>query len=105
MPYKSEKIKIEGTKFDRRIKLTPKDKLEIVKIRQEQGTSYQKIANQFKVSKRCIIFICKPETLEASNKAREERGGSKIYYDKEKQNQAKKEHRRYKQELFTKKLI
>lgn len=29
MPYKSEKIKIQGGKYDRRVKLTPEEKKEI----------------------------------------------------------------------------
>lgn len=105
MPYLSEKIKIEHTTFDRRIKLTPDDKVLIKHIREEQGLSYNKIAIQFNVSKRTIIFICKPETLEANKKARAERGGSKIYYDREKQNETTKEHRQYKQTLKLKGLI
>lgn len=105
MPYKSEKIKIVNTLFDRRVKLTPDDKELIKWLREEEQTSYQKLANQFKVSKRTIIFICKPETLEACKKKRADRGGSKIYYDKEKHSEAIKEHRQYKQELKLKGLI
>jgi len=99
MPYKSSKIKIEGTEFDRRIKLTAEDKELIKWLRDEEEISYQKLANQFNVSKRTIIFICKPESLEASKKARALRGGSKIYYRKEKHSETIKEHRRYKQDL------
>ena len=105
MPYLSEKIKIEHTKFDRRIKLTPEDKVLIKWLRDEEEISYNKLAIQFKVSKRTIIFICKPETLEACKKARAERGGSKIYYNKEKQSETIKEHRQYKQGLKLKGLI
>jgi DNA-binding XRE family transcriptional regulator len=102
MPYISEQIKIVDTAFDRRVKLTPDDKVLIAQIREEEGTSYQKLANQFKVSKRTIIFICKPETQEASYAARVARGGSKIYYNKEAHTETMREHRRYKQELFLK---
>lgn len=105
MPYKSEKIKIEGTKFDRRKKLDDEDKKLIKWLREEEKISYQKLANQFNVSKRLIIFICKPETLEACKKRRKERGGSKIYYKKEEQTEAVREHRRYKQKLFLEKKI
>ncbi len=100
MPYKSEKIAIAGTKNDRRIKLTEEDKKLIKWLREEEEISYQKLANQFKVSKRTIIFICKPETLEACKKKRAERGGSKIYYDKEYHTESIREHRQYKQKLF-----
>jgi hypothetical protein len=102
MPYKSEKIKIVDTAFDRRVKLTPDDKVLVKQIRDEEGTSYQKLANQFQVSKRLIIFICKPETQEASYAARIARGGSKIYYDRQKHTEVIKEHRRYKQDLYLK---
>jgi DNA-binding XRE family transcriptional regulator len=100
MPYLSEKIKIENTQFDRRIKLTSDDKELIKWLREEEGISYQKLANQFNVSKRTIIFICKPETLEACKKKRAERGGWKQYYNKEESTEVQKEHRNYKQKLF-----
>ena len=48
MPYKSQKIVIAGTKNDRRIKLTQEDKELIKWLREEEETSYQKLANQFK---------------------------------------------------------
>jgi DNA-binding XRE family transcriptional regulator len=100
MPYKSEKINIQGTENDRRIKLTADDKELIKWLREEEQISYQKLANQFNVSKRTIIFICKPETLEACKKKREERGGWKQYYEKEKNSQSVKETRNYKQKLY-----
>lgn len=105
MPFKSEKIKIQGTQFDKRVKLTIEDKELIKWLREEEEISYQKLANQFKVSKRTIIFICKPETLQACKDARAKRGGSKIYYEKEKHTKAIKEHRKYKQDLKIKGLI
>jgi DeoR/GlpR family transcriptional regulator of sugar metabolism len=105
MPYLSQKIKIEKTIFDRRIKLTLEDKELINWLREEEQISYQKLANQFNVSKRTIIFICKPETLEASKKARLLRGGSRIYYDKDNNRETIKEHRQYKQNLKLKGLI
>lgn len=105
MPYKSEKIKIENTQFDRRIKLTDQDKELIKSLREIEGLSYQKLANRFNVSKRSIIFIIKPETLEACKQKRAERGGSKVYYDKEKQRETIKEYRNYKQDLKIKGLI
>ena len=105
MPYLSRKIKIEKTEFDRRIKLTPGDKELIKWLREEEQISYQKLADRFKVSKRSIIFICKPETLEACKKKRAERGGSKIYYNKEVNSETQKEHRQYKQKLFVEQKI
>ena len=105
MPFKSGKIKIQGTQFDKRVKLTIEDKELIKWLREEEEISYQKLASQFKVSKRTIIFICKPETLQACKDARAKRGGSKIYYEKEKHTKAIKEHRKYKQDLKIKGLI
>ena len=105
MPYLSQKIKIENTVFDRRIKLTIEDKDLIKWLREEEQISYQKLANRFNVSKRTIIFICKPETLEACKKARLLRGGSGIYYNRESNSETQKEHRQYKQDLKVKGLI
>ena len=105
MPYLSEKIKIEKTEFDRRIKLTDDDKELIKWLREEEQISYQKLADRFKVSKRTIIFIIKPETLDACKKKRAERGGSKIYYNKDEHRETQKEHRQYKQKLFVEQKI
>ena len=105
MPRISDNIPINNPKLDRRVKLTAEDKELIKWLREEEQISYQKLANQFNVSKRTIIFICKPETLEACKKARKERGGSKIYYNKEKNTETIKEHREYKKELYAKGLI
>ena len=51
------------------------------------------------MSKRLIIFICKPETLEESNKRRAERGGWKLYYDKDKHKEYMKLYRKHLKEL------
>jgi len=105
MPYKSEKIKIANTKNDRRIKLTDDDKELIKWLREEEKISYQKLANQFGVSKRTIQFICDPKKLEENKKRRAERGGWKQYYDKEKNTEVQREHRQYKQDLYIKNEI
>ena len=105
MPRISDTIPINNELLDKRIKLTKQDKELIFYLREEDGTSYQKLADRFKVSKRTIIFICKPETLIASNKARKKRGGSSIYYEKESHTTSIREHRNYKKELFEKGLI
>lgn len=47
MPYKSEKIRIAGTKYDRRIKLTPDQKEYIKWLREKQLISYSKLAKIF----------------------------------------------------------
>lgn len=105
MPRKSDNIAINNELLDRRVKLTKDDKDLIAYLREEDGTSYQKLADRFNVSKRTIIFICKPETLIASKEARKKRGGSAIYYQKESHTISIREHRAYKKELFNKGLI
>ena len=98
MPYLSEKIKIAGTEFDRRIKLTSEDREEIVKL-YSSGLSQRKIAAIYKVDRRLISFIVNPSAYEENLKRRTERGGSKVYYDKNKHANYIKQHRRYKQDL------
>ena len=61
MPYKSEKTRIAGTQYDRRIKLTPDQKEYIKWLREKQLISYSKLAKIFGVSKRLIQFICCPD--------------------------------------------
>lgn len=98
MPYKSEKINIEGTKHDRRIKLTLEQKDKIASLK---GTiSLRKCAQEYGVDKRTIQFIWHPESLERNKQLRQERGGWKQYYDKNKWRETLKEHRKYKQELY-----
>lgn len=100
MPYLSRKIKIQQTKFDRRLKLTDLERLVIIKIRENTDYSFNKIAKIFSVSKRLIQFICNPDKLKANIQKRMERGGTKIYYNKEKNRIAQKKHRIYKQRLL-----
>jgi DNA-binding XRE family transcriptional regulator len=105
MPRKSDAVAINNEKLDRRVKLTAQDK-ELVKwLREEEEISYQKLADRFGVSKRLIIFICKPETKIKDLENRAKRGGSKIYYDRESHNASIKDHRDYKKELFQRGLI
>lgn len=104
MPYLSEKIKIAGTKFDRRRKLTEKDKKKIKEL-SSAGLSQRKIAAIYKVDRRLISFILNPASYEENLKRRAERGGSKIYYDKKKHAVYVKLHRRYKQDLKLKEVI
>lgn len=102
MPYKSEKIKIVGTKHDRRVKLDEKQKEEIRFLYKTGNYSWNSLARKFEVSKRLIGVIINPEMQKKIYQTRLERGGSKIYYDKNKHKKAIKNLRRYKQELFLK---
>lgn len=96
MPRKSEKLKIEGTKHDRRVKLTPEQKQE---IKDATELSQRQLAVMYDVSRRTIQFIQDPTKLEENLKRRKERGGSKQYYDKEKHRVSMKEYREYKEKI------
>lgn len=98
MPYKSEKIIIKGSKFDRRIKLTPEDKEEIRRL-YKTVKSQRKLAAMYGVSRRLITFVLEPKRLETNYKNRLSRGGSKQYYDKDEWKKTMKEHRNYKEKL------
>jgi hypothetical protein len=105
MPRISDTIAINNEKLDRRVKLTAEDKELVIWLREEEQISYQKLANRFGVSKRLIIFICKPETKVKELENRAKRGGSKLYYNTENHRISMKEHRDYKKELFSQGLI
>ena len=105
MPSKSDLISINNEKLDRRVKLTEGDKKLIIWLREEEKISYQKLADRFKVSKRLIIFIIKPETKQKNIEDRAKRGGWRVYYDKECNRITQKEHRAYKRQLFEQGLI
>lgn len=100
MPYKSEKIKIAGTKHDRRVKLTPEQKDVI--HQNISRLSQRELAKKYGVSRRTIQFILNPEKLRENLKRREERGGTMQYYRPSERSETMKEHRRYKQDLMLK---
>lgn len=96
MPYACEGKLIPKDK-DRRVKLTDADREEIKRL---AGTmSQQRLAKQFKVSRRLISFILHPEQHKENLKRRAERGGSTQYYNRERHTKAIREHRRYKKKL------
>jgi len=99
MPYKCEKLSIPK-EYDRRRKLSDEDR---AKIQELYGkVSQRKLAKMFNVSRRLIQFIGDPNKKKRDLELRELRGGSKIYYQKEKHTKAIREHRQYKQELYLK---
>jgi hypothetical protein len=103
MPYKHTELKIPK-EHDRRIKLTDEQRNEIKKLYGK--ISQRKLAVMFNVSRRLIIFIGNPEAEKRNKECYYERGGSKVYYDKNKHTKAMKKHRQHKQELYLKnKLI
>lgn len=88
MPYKSEKVKIAGAKFDLRVKLS-KDQKEAIKILSEKGYSQRKLAMMFNCSKRSIQNIIQPQ-----------KRGENIKRPTEYWTKKKREYRLRKQQLY-----
>lgn len=59
MAYKCREVKLG--EYSRRIKLSVRQREEIVQIRNEKGLSYSKIAKIFNVSSTLVNMICNPE--------------------------------------------
>ena len=95
-----------GEKYDRRIKITPSDKLEIIRLYEERKYngervySHNSLARLYGVSKRLVYFTLHPDKREDNYKIRVARGGSKQYYIKEEHKLVIKEHRVYLRGLF-----
>ena len=100
MPYKSEKIKLQGMQ-DRRRKLTDEDIEEIKKLYVPHVFGAQKIANMFGVSKRTILVIVSPQCKETVQKYNKEHWREHQQKGEE-WSATMREHRRYKQELYLK---
>jgi hypothetical protein len=102
MPRKTDNIKIDDPFLKRSAKLLPCQK-EMMHYWYATGASINSIARMFKVNKRLVQFELFPERKKRNIELRHERGGSMIYYKKEKQTKAIREHRNYKKELYGKK--
>ena len=104
MPYFSDKLALDCPFFDKRTKLLPCQK-ELIKLRYSEGTyGIRELGRMFKVNKRLIQFILFPERQKKNLADRKARGGWAQYYDKEKNNEAQKEHRAYKYKTLKKLL-
>lgn len=100
MPYKCATKRIPE-KFDKRVVLTKSQKEEIYMIYNYYGSySLRELATMYGVSKRTIQFITDPAKQEANLERLKERGGSKIYYNKDTHRTQMRKHRRYKQKLY-----
>lgn len=99
MPYKTEKIALNDAFLKRSTKLLPCQK-EMILYWGNKGLSQRKIAKMFNVSRRLIIFILFPDKLKANKEARKDRGGSMIYYKKDKHKEAINSLRKHKENLF-----
>jgi transposase-like protein len=103
MPYLSEKAKLTS-KYDHRRKLSEQDKEDIIHLH-ARGQSIHSLARDYRVSRRTVQFIIYPERMTENLRLRLERGGSTVYYNREKQTKSVREHRRYKQKLYKEGLI
>lgn len=101
MPYKSEKIPICGTLFDRRQKLTPEQRGEIYHRYHTECVSQRQLAAEYGVSRRLITFIIDPDKMEEARRRLKQSKAKGMYKpDKKKWAEIVREHRHYKQELF-----
>ena len=101
MPRRTDLLALNDPFFKRSVKLLPCQK-EMVKNWYDKGTSISQISRDFKVSKRLIQFILFPERQEKNLQHRKERGGTMIYYVKEKHTISIREHRDYKKQILSK---
>ena len=101
MPYKSEKIKLTRSQ-DRRIKLTDEQREE---IRQKYSTglySQRALAKEYGVSRRLITFIIDDTKYQRCREQfKERRADGRYKPDKEEWAKTMREHRHYKQKLYT----
>lgn len=101
MPYKSEKINIQGTKYDRRMKLTPEQKEEIKRRYETENIGMRPLAKEYGVTRGLIRYIVYPEKLEKNRERQKKaRAEGKYKYTKEKWAATQREHRKYKQDLY-----
>ena len=98
MPYKSERIIIANTQYDKRIKLDEDDKKQIVS-KHNQGQSMRSLAREYHVDRQVIRYTIYPEHYEALKAySREYQRTYDVGVDK--RNEYKRVHRKHKQELY-----
>lgn len=101
MPYKSEKINISGTSYDRRRKLTEDQKEYIRWLHEEERVSKHKLAEMFNVSRRTIQFTIDRSKYERNREnSKRHKAEGKYKPSKEQWAQVMREHRHYKQQLY-----
>jgi len=104
MPYKSEKIKIEHTIYDKRIKIFDDEKDEIIK-KYESGMSIRALSRIYKVDRNIIKCVINPDFKKEMYKNSAER--AKKYRDEKRysgkvRNEYMQKHRKYKNDLYKK---
>lgn len=90
---------------DKRIKLTDDDKEFIRQLYKEGLYSQRELAREFGVSRRSIVFAIYPERRVQNYQTRVDKGGSKQYYDKDKNTASIQKHREYKKDLLDQNII
>ena len=98
VPYKSEKIKLQGLQ-DRRRKLTDEQKVEIKDLYSSGNFSLNKLAKQYEVSKKTILLIVNPES-KAKNDAYIKEHWREFQEPTEKRNKSIMKTRKYKHQLY-----
>ena len=98
MPYKSEKIKLQGLQ-DRRKRLTDEQKKEIKDLYGTGCYSLNDLAKRFNVSKKTILLIVNSESAEKAKQYRKEHW-KEWQGTKEEHREAIKNTRKYKHELY-----
>ncbi|MCR4323039.1 MAG: helix-turn-helix domain-containing protein [Candidatus Azambacteria bacterium] len=101
MPYKftTNKIKLPR-EADRRVKLTSDDKARIALLH-DQGLSQRAIARAVGCSRRMVVFILYPERLAHAKALYKDRRKDGRYYDRKKNTEATRKHRRHKKEVLS----
>ena len=98
MPYKSEKIKLQGMQ-DRRKRLTDEQREEIKELYSTGCYSLNDLAKMYEVSKKTVLLIVNKESAERAKEYRKEHW--KEWARKgEEWNEIVREHRKYKQKLY-----
>lgn len=100
MPYKAEKIKLNGLQ-DRRRKLSNEQREEIRELYGTGCYSLNNLAKKFEVSKKTILLIVNDESAERAKQYRKEHW-KEWHRTGEEHNEAIKKTRRYKNELYKK---
>ena len=98
MPSKIDNIRISDPFLKRSAKLLPCQK-EMMHYWYSVGASINSIARMFKVNKRLVQFELFPERHKRNLELRREKGGSMVYYKKEKHTLAMRKNRQYKKML------
>jgi hypothetical protein len=105
MPYKSEKIKIEHTQHDKRIRLSEAQKQAIKKEYATGLATHRSLAEKYRVDRKTIYNILNHDKYLKQLEDNKINKHSQKYYNKDKHKDYIKTHRQYKQKLYVNKLI